>query len=337
MTTLPPNAPPAFHLLAKPTGAVCNLDCTYCFFLSKEMLYPGSRFRMADEMLETYIRQLIEGHQVPQVNVAWQGGEPTLMGLDFFNRSIEYVEKYRKPGMSVEYTIQTNGTLIDDAWAAFFKTHNFLVGISIDGPRAMHDAYRVDKGGQPTFDKVMRGLSFLQKHGVEYNTLTTLHHANADHPAEVYRFLRDECGSRFHQFIPIIERVGEADAERADTPLRSAQPEPGQVGARQWTSWRDRPLYTQEGDYVTDRSVTAEQYGTFLIGVFEEWVRRDVGKSTCRCSTWPWPTGMASRRGCACIPRPVAWLWRSSTTATSIRATTSSSRLTGWATSRKRP
>ena len=279
MTTLPLNAPPAFHLLAKPTGAVCNLDCTYCFFLSKEMLYPGSRFRMADEMLETYIRQLIEGHQVPQVNVAWQGGEPTLMGLDFFNRSIEYVEKYRKPGMSVEYTIQTNGTLIDDAWAAFFKTHNFLVGISIDGPRAMHDAYRVDKGGQPTFDKVMRGLSFLQKHGVEYNTLTTLHHANADHPAEVYRFLRDECGSRFHQFIPIIERVGEADAERADTPLRSAQPEPGQVGARQWTSWRDRPLYTQEGDYVTDRSVTAEQYGTFLIGVFEEWVRRDVGTS----------------------------------------------------------
>ena len=278
MTTIPPNAPPAFHLLAKPTGAVCNLDCTYCFFLSKEMLYPGSRFRMADEMLETYIRQLIEGHQVPHVNVAWQGGEPTLMGLDFFNRSIEYVEKYRKPGMSVEYTIQTNGTLIDDAWAAFFKTHNFLVGISIDGPRAMHDAYRVDKGGQPTFDKVMRGLSFLQKHGVEYNTLTTLHHANADHPAEVYRFLRDECGSRFHQFIPIIERVGEADAERADTPLRSAQPEPGQVGARQWTSWRDRPLYTQEGDYVTDRSVTAEQYGTFLIGVFEEWVRRDVGE-----------------------------------------------------------
>ena len=212
----PTNYPPAFHLLAKPTGAICNLDCAYCFFLSKEMLYPGSRFRMADEMLETYLRQMIEAHQTPQVAVAWQGGEPMLMGLDFFERSITIAQKYCKPGMTIEYTIQTNGTLIDDAWAAFFKAHNFLVGISIDGPRAMHDAYRVDKGGQPTFDRVMRGLSFLQKHGVEYNTLTTLHHANADHPAEVYRFLRDECGSHFLQFIPIIERVGEADAERAE-------------------------------------------------------------------------------------------------------------------------
>ena len=273
----PNNYPPAFHLLAKPTGAICNLDCAYCFFLSKEMLYPGSRFRMADEMLETYLRQMIEAHQTPEVAVAWQGGEPLLMGLDFFERSITIAQKYCKPGMTIAYTIQTNGTLIDDAWAAFFKAHNFLVGISIDGPRAMHDAYRVDKGAQPTFDRVMRGLSMLQKHGVEYNTLTTLHHANADHPAEVYRFLRDECGSHFLQFIPIIERVGEADAERAGTPLRSAQPAPGQVGDRQWTSWRDRPLYTQEGEYVTDRSVTAEQYGTFLIGIFEEWVRRDVG------------------------------------------------------------
>jgi uncharacterized protein len=277
VTTLPTNYPPAFHLLAKPTGATCNLDCAYCFFLSKEMLYPGSRFRMADAMLETYIRQLIEAHQTPQVQVAWQGGEPTLMGLDFFRRSIELVEQYRKPGTTVEYTIQTNGTLIDDAWAAFFKQHNFLVGISIDGPRAMHDAYRVDKGGQPTFDKVMRGLGFLQKHGVEYNTLTTLHHANADHPAEVYRFLRDECGSRFQQFIPIIERVSEADVERAGTPLRSARTAPGAVSAAAWTSWRDRPLYTQHGEFVTDRSITAEQYGRFLIGVFEEWVRRDVG------------------------------------------------------------
>jgi len=271
------HAPPAFHLLAKPTGATCNLDCAYCFFLSKEMLYPGSRFRMADAMLETYIRQLIEAHQTPQVQVAWQGGEPTLMGLDFFQRSIELVEYYRKPGTTVEYTIQTNGTLIDDAWAAFFKQHNFLVGISIDGPQAMHDAYRVDKGGQPTFDKVMRGLGFFQKHGVEYNTLTTLHHANADDPVEVYRFLRDECGSRFIQFIPIIERVGEADAERAETPLRAAQHAPSAMSAAPWTSWRDRPLYTQTGDFVTDRSITAEQYGRFLIGVFEEWVRRDVG------------------------------------------------------------
>ena len=268
------NRPPAFHLLAKPSGATCNLDCSYCFFLSKEMLYPGSRFRMADELLEEYIRQLIQGHQAPVVNVAWQGGEPTLMGLDFFHRSVAYAEKHRKPGMRVEYTIQTNGTLLDDDWAAFFKQHNFLVGISIDGPRAMHDTYRVDKGHQPTFDRVMRGLRLLQQHGVEYNTLTTLHRANADHPVAVYRFLRDECSSRFHQFIPIIERVSATEVDRADTPLRSAQPQ--QITAP-WSTWRDRPLYTQQGDYVTDRSITAAQYGNFLIGVFEEWVRRDVG------------------------------------------------------------
>jgi uncharacterized protein len=271
MTRRSPDSPPAFHLLAKPTGAVCNLDCSYCFFLSKEMLYPGSRFRMADEMLDSYLRQLIEGHQTPDVTVAWQGGEPTLMGLEFFERSIELAERYRKPGMAIHYTIQTNGTLIDDRWAALFKAHDFLVGISIDGPRAMHDAYRIDKGGQPTYDKVMRGLRLLQAHGVEYNTLTTLHHANADRPREVYRFLRDECGSRFVQFIPIIERMPVTGDGLNDAPL------PGQAGARQWTSWRDRPLYTQTGNLVSDRSVTARQYGEFLIGVFEEWVRRDVG------------------------------------------------------------
>jgi uncharacterized protein len=255
-----PSGPPAFHLLAKPTGATCNLDCAYCFFLSKEMLYPRSRFRLADELLETYIRQLIEAQRVPYVAIAWQGGEPTLMGVDFFRRAHAYVEKYRRPGMTVDYSIQTNGTLIDDELAAFFKEHDYLVGISIDGPPAMHDAYRVDKGGKPTLARVLRGLETLRRHGVEVNTLTTLHRANADHPVEVYRFLRDECGARFMQFIPMVERM----------------PAPG-IGA-QWRSWRDRPLYRQEGSLVTDRSVTAEQYGSFLIGVFEEWVRRDIGE-----------------------------------------------------------
>ena len=267
--------PAAFHLLAKPAGATCNLDCAYCFFLSKEMLYPGSRFRMADELLETYIRQLIEAQRIPHVSVAWQGGEPTLMGVDFFRRSVDHVEKYRRPGMTVEYTIQTNGTLIDDELAAFFKEHDFLVGISIDGPPAMHDAYRVDRGGAPTFDRVMRGLELLQKHGVEYNALTTLHHANADHPVEVYRFLRDECGVRFMQFIPIIERL---PGPTIDVPLESLELSSGLARKAPWASWRDRPLYRQEGGLVTDRSVAAEQYGSFLIGVFEEWVRRDIGE-----------------------------------------------------------
>ena len=135
--TRPDHAPPAFHLLSKPTGAICNLDCAYCFFLAKELLYPGSRFRMADELLEKYIRQLIEAHRTPEVTIAWQGGEPTLMGLEFFERSIACVERHRKPKQQVAHTIQTNGTRLDDAWAAFFKEHGFLVGLSVDGPRAM--------------------------------------------------------------------------------------------------------------------------------------------------------------------------------------------------------
>jgi uncharacterized protein len=151
-----PDAPPAFHLLAKPTGAICNLDCEYCFFLSKEMLYPGSRFRMADDLLETYLRQLIEAHaRAPEVTVAWQGGEPTMMGLDFFRRSVELAESYRMPHQRIVYTIQTNATLIDDEWAGFFKDRGFLVGVSIDGPREIHDTYRVDKGGKGSFDRVM--------------------------------------------------------------------------------------------------------------------------------------------------------------------------------------
>ncbi len=257
------SAPPAFHLLAKPTGAQCNLDCDYCFFLSKEMLYPDSRFRMSDEQLDAYLRQLIEAHsRVPEVTIAWQGGEPTLMGLDFFRRSVEIAARYLKPGQRAVHTIQTNGTLIDAEWAAFFKEHDYLVGISIDGPREVHDAYRVTKGGRGSFDKVMRGLAHLREAQVEFNALTTLHAANAGRAGEVYRFLRDDCGARYMQFIPIIERMPEAALD----------------GAVPWSSWRDRPLYEQRGDYVTGRSITGAQYGRFLIDVFEEWVRRDVGE-----------------------------------------------------------
>ncbi len=257
------SAPQAFHLLAKPTGAVCNLDCSYCFFLSTELLYPGSRFRMADELLETYLRQLIEAHAgMPEVQIAWQGGEPTLMGLDFFRRSVELAQRYLRAGQRAAYTIQTNGTQLDAEWAAFFREHDFLVGLSIDGPREMHDAYRVNKGGKGSFDQVLAGLAHLREAEVEWNALTTVHAANQARGGEVYRFLRDECGARFIQFIPIIERVAEA-AEDGTVP---------------WTSWRDRPLYQQEGERVTARSVGGEEYGRFLIDVFEEWVRRDVGE-----------------------------------------------------------
>jgi uncharacterized protein len=199
----PDNAPPAFHLLSKPTGAICNLDCAYCFFLDKEVFYPGSKFRMSDEVLEQYLRQLIESHQTEAVNIAWQGGEPTLMGLDFYRRAITIAEKYRRPGMRFLHTMQTNGTLLDDEWAAFFKEHNFLIGISLDGPRELHDVYRVDKGGRPTFDKVVRGVRLLQKHNVEYNILTTVNRVNADYPLEVYRFLRDEVKTEWSASTPM--------------------------------------------------------------------------------------------------------------------------------------
>jgi uncharacterized protein len=265
MPTLPTLTPRPFHLLAKPTGAVCNLDCTYCFFLSKEMLYPGSRFRMADEVLEAYVRQLLESQPGPEVSVAWQGGEPTLMGLDFFARSLEYVERFKRPGQTVSYTIQTNGTRLDAEWSAFFRQHRFLVGLSVDGPRPLHDAYRVDKGGQGTFDQVMRGWDTLASHGVDVNILCTVHAANADRPLEVYRFFRDDLKAQFVQFIPIVERVTAETRPEADLGwgVRGSGP---------------RPLYRLEGNMVTERSVTAAQWGRFLIGVFDEWVRRDVGQ-----------------------------------------------------------
>ena len=262
---LPAGAPLAFHLLAKPTGAVCNLDCTYCFFLSKEMLYPGSSFRMADDLLELYLRQLIEAHAAaPEVVVAWQGGEPTMMGLDFFRRSVELAETVRRPGQRLVHTIQTNGTLLTDEWGAFFAEHGFLVGISVDGPREIHDSYRVDKGGKGSFDRVMKGLAVLRRNGVEWNALTTVHSASQDRGRAMYRFLRDDCGARFMQFIPIIER---------------ATPQTLPVANAGWGEHvRDRPLYIQDGTLVTERSVTPGGYGRFLIDVFEDWVRRDVGK-----------------------------------------------------------
>ena len=240
------NIPPAFHVLAKPTGAVCNLACRYCFFLRKERLYPGSRFRMTHEVLEEYIRQYIQAQPVPEVTIAWQGGEPTLMGLDFFRRSIELERKYGKAGTTIRNTMQTNGVLLDDEWCQFFRQNQFLIGLSLDGPREVHDAYRVDRRGNPTFDRVMRGLRLLRQHKVDFNILGTVHAANGDHPLEVYRFLKGEAGAQFIQFIPIVERENDNGF--------------------------------QEGNTVTDRSVDAEQYGRFMSQVFDEWVRQDVGR-----------------------------------------------------------
>ena len=238
--------PAAFHVMTKPRGAICNLDCKYCYFLSKEKLYPDGSFRMPDDILETYVRQYIEAQGVPEVNFAWQGGEPTLMGLDFYRRAVELQKKYRKPGMSIHNSLQTNGLQLDAEWAKFFRQHDFLIGVSLDGPPALHDAYRVDKGGNPTHARVMKGIQLLKEYSVEFNILCCVHAANADHPLEVYRFLRDEVETRFIQFIPIVERENETGF--------------------------------QEGYRVTRRSVTGPQYGQFLIAIFDEWVRRDVGR-----------------------------------------------------------
>src|SRR5512135_1094783 len=250
--------------MAKPTGAICNLDCEYCFFLSKDQLYPGSGFRMEPHVHEAYISQLLAAHEAAgEVVVAFQGGEPTLMGIEFFRRTLELEEKLRRPGQKVLNTLQTNGTLLDDQWGAFLREHGFLVGLSIDGPQAMHDAYRVDKGGKHTFDRVMRGLGVLRRHQVDWNALTTVNAANGDHGREVYAFLRDQLGAQFIQFIPIVERV---------TPELLPLAEAG------WGRRRgQRPLYRQAGDLVTHRSVGPEQYGRFLVEVFDEWVRHDVG------------------------------------------------------------
>jgi uncharacterized protein len=246
---MPPliNTPKAFHVMAKPTGAHCNLHCDYCFFQKKEKLYPASDFHMSDEVHEAYIEQLFEAHQVPQVTVAWQGGEPTLMGPDFFRRSVELQKKHAKPGTRVENTFQTNGILLNNEWCRFFNDNNFLIGLSLDGPKELHDTFRKDKKGQGTFDRVIRAARLLQQHHVEFNILCAVNGKNADHPLEVYRFFRDMLRAPYIQFIPIVER--------------------------------DNDTGFQEGNTVTDRSVRPDQWGRFLTEIFNEWVKRDVGKT----------------------------------------------------------
>jgi uncharacterized protein len=246
-----------FHVMAKPIGPICNLDCKYCFYLEKESLYPQvEKWAMRDEVLESYIRQFIEAHDTPEIHFAWQGGEPTLLGVEYFRRVVELEKKYAN-GKRISNAFQTNGILLNDDWADLFLNHHFLIGISVDGPRELHDAYRVDKGGQPTFDRVLRGMELLKRRKVEFNTLTTLHRANADSPLEVYRFLKAN-GSGYVQFIPIVERMAHhvtKDGLRLISPNFS--------GPAKVTPW----------------SVDPRQFGRFLCAIFDEWVRKDVGRT----------------------------------------------------------
>ena len=246
-----------FHVMAKPHGPICNLDCTYCYYLEKENLYAakGRDYRMSDTVLESYIRQYIQSQPAQHVSFAWQGGEPTLLGVPFFERVLELQKKYAGDKI-IDNALQTNGTLLDDAWGEFLARNKFLIGLSIDGPAEIHDAYRVDKGGQPTFARVMRGLDILKKHGVEFNTLTVINRKNSYHARQVYRFLK-EIGSKYLQFIPIVEQV-------------AATPDPNGLVLL-------KP-YARQKTTVSEWSVEPLQFGKFLSTVFDEWVLSDVGR-----------------------------------------------------------
>ena len=237
------NAAPAlispFQVVTKPTGAVCNLACAYCFYLDKRRRVPAEApHRMSEQVLDAYVRQYIRSQPGPDVTFVWQGGEPTLLGVDFFRRVVDLQGRYASSGRHCHNALQTNGTLLDDHWGEFLAAEGFLVGISLDGSAPLHDCHRVDRRGRPTHTDVMRGLRVLQRHGVAYNVLCVVHHDNADHPLDVYRFFCNE-GVEWLQFIPLVERMA--------------------------------------GGEVSERTVAGEAYGEFLVAIFDEWVRRDVG------------------------------------------------------------
>ena len=251
-------APHPFNVMTKPMGPRCNIDCAYCYYLEKEKLYPDEkRFRMSDDVLERYVRDLIDaGVKTGQREIAfaWQGGEPTLLGVDFFKKAVALQKEHCPEGFSTTNAFQTNGTLLDDDWGTFLADENFLIGISIDGPREIHDKYRRDRAGRGTFDKVMAGLEVLQRHKVDYNILTTVHRENAIKGKDVYRFLKT-LGTQHIQFIPIVERKA-ATGELAAAPQVDSDP----------------------SNVISEWSVTPRAYGKFLNDVFDVWYRKDIGK-----------------------------------------------------------
>ena len=253
-----------FHVMTKPAGPLCNLDCAYCFYLEKAKLFPKNHlFRMPRPLLERYVRDYIEAQPGPDVTFAWQGGEPTLAGLSFFEDVVAFQKKYGA-GKRIENAFQTNGTLLDDAWCAFLKREGFLVGISIDGPEALHDAYRTDRRGAPTYRRVVRGIELCKRHGVEFNTLTVVNRRNVEEPLAVYRFLR-ELGSQFIQFIPLVERTADGASDAIGLEL-AHPPEPGEGGA------------AGANPSVTEWSVPPDKLGEFYCRIFDRWVSRDVGR-----------------------------------------------------------
>lgn len=229
--------PKSFSVLVKPVGPLCNLHCTYCYYMDTEKLYTQRHGLMAPELVEQTIRETLEANQVPEVSFTWHGGEPLLAGMDFYRQVLGWQRKYNTKKQKISNAIQTNGTLLDDAWCQFFTRNGFLVGLSLDGPRDYHDTYRRNAAGQPSFDRVMRGLKLLKKHGTEFNTLSVVNNITSQHGAEIYNYFKS-LGVQFMQFLPSVDQV-------------DGHPAP----------W----------------SVTAAAYGQFLIDIFDQWVVQDVG------------------------------------------------------------
>jgi uncharacterized protein len=259
-----------FTVMAKPAGPACNLACEYCFYREKSSMFPaGSATRMSPEVLESFVRQYIESQPRGEVTFMWQGGEPTLLGLDFFRRVVELQARYAG-GRSVKNALQTNGVLIDDRWAAFLAEHRFLVGVSIDGPPHLHNRFRRDTAGGPTADRVLRAVEALKRARVDFNTLTVVNRRNAEHPLEVYAFLK-EIGSTFLQFIPLVERLPHGSkGTRAGASTAS-----GRGGIRALAG--PPGSESAEGAAVTPWSVEPARYRDFLCAIFDRWVREDVG------------------------------------------------------------
>jgi uncharacterized protein len=259
-----------YHVMCKPIGSACNLACTYCYYLSKkDLLAQAGDARISDDVLEAYVRQNIEGQTgAEEVVFSWQGGEPTLLGLDFFKKVVALEKKYARAGVRVENDLQTNGVLLDDEWCRFLKENNFLVGLSVDGPRRFHDKYRVDRAGNGSFDRVVGAARLLRERGVRFNTLTCVNRDNARDPLAVYRFLRDKLGAVTMQFIPIVEpKTFERTAPQRW--LAEEMPMLGTTAALPGTA----------DSFVTDWSVDPDDWGTFLKVIFDEWYKRDVGKT----------------------------------------------------------
>lgn len=255
------DAPHGIHVVAKPIGPLCNLNCEYCFYLEKQALFArNEKYRMTDDVLRAFITGYISSQPAPVIEFVWQGGEPTLIGVDFFKRVLELQKPFAK-SKTITNSLQTNGTLLNDEWCRFLKRHRFMVGISLDGPKEIHDRYRRDRKGRGTFERVMHGLRLLQKHQVEYNVMACVARETALKPLEVYHFFRD-AGVEFIQFTPVVERL--ADKTSAEQGLHLAA-----------FAALNRPEQQTE---VTGWSVLPQDYGDFLIEVFEAWVHSDVGK-----------------------------------------------------------